>query len=347
MVLLTMIKRVTGNILDANVDALVNTVNTIGVMGKGIALQFRQAFPDNYDAYVRACENGEVQPGRMFVLRRLTNPRWIINFQTKRDWRHRSRLADIESGLTALIEIVASEGIRSIAVPPLGCGNGGLKWSEVRPRIEAAFANVDDVAVLLFEPKGAPKPEEMKVATTRPRMTAGGAALIGLMDNYALPWYRVTLLEIQKLAYFLQVAGEPLKLQFVKGKYGPYAETLHHVLQRIEGHFIRGYGDRSRAVSIQLLPGASEEASAFLGSDSPARRRLQRVSKLIEGFETPYSMELLATVHWLAIENPAVKEDPALAVTGVQAWNEHKKLTFSAEPIRVAWERLRAESWLV
>jgi hypothetical protein len=141
-------------------------------------------------------------------------------------------------------------------------------------------------------------------------MTAGRAALISLIDHYALPWYRVTLLEIQKLAYFLPAAGEPLKLDFVKGKYVPYAENLHHVLQRIEGHFIRDYGDRRRAASIQLLSGAREEATGFLASNSDTQSRLERVSALIEGFETPHSMELLATVHWLANEDPAAKTDP-------------------------------------
>jgi O-acetyl-ADP-ribose deacetylase (regulator of RNase III) len=341
-----MIKHVTGNILDSSADALVNTVNTVGVMGKGIALQFRQAFPDNYDAYVRACEHGEVQPGHMFVFHRLTHPRWIINFPTKRDWRHRARMADIDSGLKALIETVRHEDIKSIAVPPLGCGNGGLDWSEVRPRIESAFKSLADVAVFLYEPKGAPAADEMKIATSPPRMTAGRAALISLIDHYALPWYRVTLLEIQKLAYFLQAAGEPLKLDFVKGKYGPYAENLHHVLQRIEGHFIRGYGDRSRAASIQLLTGAREEATGFLVSNSETQSRLERVSALIEGFETPHSMELLATAHWLANEDSAARADPNDAVAGVQAWNEHKKLAFSAEHVRTAWHRLKERGWI-
>jgi O-acetyl-ADP-ribose deacetylase (regulator of RNase III) len=218
-------------------------------------------------------------------------------------------------------------------VPPLGCGNGGLDWRDVRPRIESAFKSLADVAVFLYEPKGAPAADEMKIATSRPRMTAGRAALISLIGHYALPWYSVTLLEIQKLAYFLQAAGEPLKLDFVKGKYGPYAENLHHVLQRIEGHFIRGCGDRSRAASIQLLTGAREEATGFLASNSDTQSRLERVSALIESFETPHSMELLATVHWLANEDPAARTDPKSAVGGVQAWNERKKLAFSTEHV--------------
>lgn len=346
MVLLTMIKLVTGNILDAPAEALVNTVNTVGVMGKGIALQFRQAFPDNYDAYARAAEKGEVQPGRMFVFHRLTHPRWIINFPTKRHWRHRSRLEDIDSGLVDLVATIRKEGIPSIAIPPLGCGNGGLDWRQVRPRIEAALASLTDVQVLVYEPKGAPVADEMKIATKRPNMTAGRAALIRLLADYALPWYRVTLLEIQKLAYFLQAAGQPLKLDFVKGKYGPYAENLHHVLQRIEGHFVRGYGDRSRAASIQLLTGTAEEADAVLNGDAETLARLKRVSELIEGFETPHSLELLATVHWLTGEDDRIRTNTSLAIEGVQQWNEHKKLAFSPAHITTAWERLKLQGWL-
>jgi hypothetical protein len=137
-----------------------------------------------------------------------------------------------------------------------------------------------------------------------------------------------------------------LKLDFVKGKYVPYAENLHHVLQRIEGHFIRDYGDRSRAASIQLLSGAREEATGFLASNSDTQSGLERVSALIEGFETPHSMELLATVHWLANEDPAAKTDPNDAVAGVQAWNEHKKLAFSAEHVRTAWQWLKEKGWI-
>jgi O-acetyl-ADP-ribose deacetylase (regulator of RNase III) len=229
-----MIERVTGNLLEADVEALVNTVNTVGIMGKGLALQFRQASPENYQAYRKACERKEVQPGQMFVFDtgQLTNPRYIINFPTKRHWRQKTRIQDIEDGLAALVEVVREKDIRSLAVPPLGCGNGGLDWDEVRPLIEQALSTLPDVQVLLYAPAGAPEAEQMHVATKRPNMTPGRAALLGVLDTYALPGYRLTMLEIQKLAYFLQVAGEPLRLEFTKGSYGPYTEVLHHVLQR-------------------------------------------------------------------------------------------------------------------
>jgi len=343
-----MIKLVTGNLLEADAEAIVNTVNTVGIMGKGIALQFRQAYPANYEAYKKACGHKEVQPGKMFVFttNRTVNPRYIINFPTKRHWKGKSRMEDVETGLVDLVRVVKELGIRSIAIPPLGCGNGGLKWSDVRVRIEGTFKNMPGVEAVLYEPSGAPEAEKMKVATKRPDMTPGRAALIGLMERYAVPGYHLTLLEIQKLAYFLQTTGEVLKLDFAKAKYGPYTETLHHVLQRIEGHFIRGYGDRSRYASIRLLPNAINEANSFLKSHPDTLQRLDRVAKLIEGFESPYGMELLATVHWLAQEDPLVKENGDAAVNGVKAWSEHKKQTFHPEHIKIAWSRLRDEGWI-
>src|SRR5262245_57928498 len=169
-----MITEVRGNLLDADVDALVNTVNTAGVMGKGVALQFKQAFPANYQAYKRACERGEVVLGRMFVFDngQLTRPRFIVNFPTKQHWRSRSRLSDIEAGVADLVGVIEGHGIRSIAIPALGCGNGGLDWADVEPRIEGALGAVPDVDVRLYPPQRAPAAGDMRISTERPRMTA-------------------------------------------------------------------------------------------------------------------------------------------------------------------------------
>jgi O-acetyl-ADP-ribose deacetylase (regulator of RNase III) len=341
-----MIYKAEGDLLGTNAEALVNTVNTVGVMGKGIALQFKLAFPDNYKAYEAACKHGEVELGKMFLFHRQSDPRVIINFPTKKHWRGKSKIGDIEAGLRALIEVVKKEKIRSIAVPPLGCGNGGLDWNDVRPRIERAFAGVPNVVVQLFHPEGAPKASEMKIATARPTMTFGRAVILVLLNRYALPGYRLTLLEIQKLAYFLQEVGEPLKLDFQKQRYGPYAENMHFVLQRMEGHFVRGYGDRSRDVSLELFPDAVHEAEEFLAAKSDVSERLTRVSTLIEGYETPYGLELLSTVHWVAVhENPEAKSEVDAAISGVVSWNNHKRRTFTVPRIAGAWNRLRAEGW--
>ena len=157
-----MIEVTRGDILKADAEALVNTVNCVGVMGRGIAAQFKRAYPKNFNAYQQACMRHEVQPGRMLIVEtgQLENPRWVINFPTKRHWRGNSRIEDIDAGLAALVADVRRLGIQSIAVPPLGCGLGGLDWAAVRPRIEQAFAALPGVTVLLFEPDGAPLPKE-------------------------------------------------------------------------------------------------------------------------------------------------------------------------------------------
>ncbi|WJQ13740.1 macro domain-containing protein [Geobacillus stearothermophilus] len=191
-------------------------------------------------------------------------PRVIINFPTKRHWKNKSRMEDIELGLADLIKVVKELNIKSIAIPPLGCGNGGLKWAEVRPKIEAAFKHLKEVEVHLYEPAGSPNPDQIKIRTKPPKMTRSRALLLMLMNDYSIPGYKLSLLEVQKLAYFLQVVGEPMRLRFEKGKYGPYADNLNHVLLRLDGHFIRGFGDRNRDAEIYLLPNVVQEAEQYL-----------------------------------------------------------------------------------
>lgn len=346
-----MIQYTSGNLLEADVDALVNTVNSVGFMGKGIALQFRQAFPANYLAYRSACQAGRVQPGRMFIFetRAVIGPSYIINFPTKRHWKGKSKLADIEAGLTALVEDVTRLGIRSLAIPPLGCGLGGLSWSDVRPRIEQAFSALPDVRVELFAPTGAPDAKTMPVHTPAPKMTRARALFITLMDLYSVMADRLTLLEIQKLAYFLQESGEPLRLRYAAGTYGPYAENLNKVLQTLEGHFTRGYGDSPHPDrDIELLPGAIEVAHGLLEqqADPACRGRLQQVAELIEGFETPYGMELLSSVHWVVRHGvPPARVDEEV-VTAVHGWNERKRRMFPEKHILVSLRRLTEAGWV-
>src|SRR5215468_10634121 len=158
-----MIEYRAGDILLTDAEALVNTVNCVGIMGRGIALQFKDAYPENFKAYEAACERGEVQPGRMFVFetRHITNPKYIINFPTKRHWRGKSRMEDIESGLRALAHEIRLRRIHSIAIPALGSGLGGLSWPAVRQRIESALSTFEDVDVIVFEPNGAPDSKVM------------------------------------------------------------------------------------------------------------------------------------------------------------------------------------------
>lgn len=177
-------------------------------------------------------------------------------------------------------------------------------------------------------------------------MTAGRALLVKLMEQYVGLAYRLTLLEVQKLAYFLQEAGEPLRLRYEPGHYGPYAANLNNVLERIEGHYVRGYGDSQKPdAEIGLLQGATQEADAFLASHKESRARLLRVAELIEGFETPYGMELLSSVHWVAKHGAKVRSADD-AIRAVHAWNERKWRMFSPSHIQVAWKQLDEAAWL-
>jgi O-acetyl-ADP-ribose deacetylase (regulator of RNase III) len=344
-----MIEYRTGDVLQADTEALINTVNCVGVMGRGVALQFKNAYPANFKFYEEACERGEVRPGHMLVFEtgQLTNPKYIINFPTKRHWRGKSRIEDIESGLKTLAEEIRKRHIHSIAVPPLGSGLGGLDWNDVRPRIEAALRGLIYVRVIIFEPHIGPESQIAVKSREVPKMTAGRAALVVLLQRYlgGLMDPFVTLLELHKLMYFMQEAGEPLKLRYAKAPYGPYAENLRHVLHHVEGHLLSGYADGGDAPDkqLQLVPGAIDEAESFLTDHTTTRERFDQVADLVEGFETPFGLELLATVHWVATREGA--SNPQEVAARTYAWNERKK-RFAPHQITLALDVLAKKHWL-
>ena len=347
-----MIKTSSGNLLQAPTEALVNTVNTEGVMGKGIALQFRQAYPEMFRSYADACRAGAVKLGQIDVFDLgglVSGPRWIFNFPTKGHWRAKSKLIDIQTGLEALIEAIERLGVQSVAVPPLGCGNGGLDWVDVRPMIERAFSKIPEVEVLLYPPSGSPDAAAMPNRTERPKMTVGRAALVALMDRYVQSLLDpvVSLLEVHKLMYFMQEAGQDLRLKYVAGQYGPYAGNLRHVLIKLEGHLLQGYGDGEDAPSkpIELMAGAVEEASDFIAADTVVAARIERVAALLSGYEDPYGMELLSSVHWVTCQNRAARDSVDVAIEAVHAWNARKRDTLKAPHLAKAWERLKLLKW--
>jgi len=343
-----MIEYTRGDILCEDAEALVNTVNCVGVMGRGIALQFKERFPGNFTAYAKACQRGEVQPGRMFVYEtgQLISPRYIINFPTKRHWRGPSQLADIDAGLLALVREVEERQIKSIAVPPLGSGLGGLEWDTVRPRIERALAPLSEVRVIIFEPRSEEVPQA-PVTGALPKMTPARASLIALIDRYLAglldPF--VTLLEIHKLMYFMQESGEKLQLRYTKGHYGPYAENLRHALRAVEGHFVSGFRDDgdSPGNELTLVPGAVPDARATLEQHPETKTRLERVASLVEGFETPFGLELLSTVHWVVTRDNVTVDDEVTAK--IYNWGDQKR-QFSRDQILLALTTLREKGWL-
>lgn len=349
---MSVIREVEGNLLQAPVDALVNTVNTVGVMGKGIALQFKRAYPAMFDEYQRAAKAGQIKPGRVQVwyTNALEGPRFVINFPTKRHWKSPSRLDDISAGLDDLARVVRDLGIASIAVPPLGAGNGGLDWDAVRPLIEQKLSALD-ADVLVYPPKATPSAGAMPERRPRPAMTRGRAALLAIMRAYLdATWDAPSLIEIQKLMYFLQVAGEPLRLKFIQGRYGPYADNLRHVLVELEGHYILGFGDGSARVQeaepLRLLSHELPEVDSELAHHPDTKDRVNRVLDLVSGYESPYGLELLASVHWVSSMDAATRQDPDRAALAVQGWTDRKRRLFTQDHVAKAWHTLDDHRWL-
>jgi len=319
-----------GNLLEADVDALVNTVNTVGVMGKGIALMFKEHFPENFHAYEAACKRKELQVGHMFVTKRhdLVGPKWIINFPTKKHWRQPSKLAWIESGLADLRRVIVENGIKSIALPPLGSGNGGLDWSEVRPLVGQALGALPDVRIVVFEPIA--KYQNVAKRAGVEKLTPARALIAELVRRYSVLGFECTLLEIQKLAWFLERSilktslSNPLDLRFSADRYGPYANRLAHLLNALDGSYLhcdKRISDASPFDLIWFDDSKRELVQAFLTTDDARdyRAPLNQSDFLIDGFQSPLGMELLATVDWLLFKEGVEPTIPALQM-GLRSW---------------------------
>lgn len=343
-----------GDLLTCDADALVNTVNTVGVMGKGVALQFKRAFPDMYRDYQRACTMGEVVPGKMHVYytKGPGSPSLIINFPTKRHWKEKSRLSDIRDGLTDLVRIVHDTHISSIALPPLGCGLGGLNWSDVYPLIKSAFSSVPDVMVFIFPPTLHDSPSHPVNQRAKLPLTWKISIILQIFERYHLFDYALTDLEAQKLLYFLQESGESLQLTFALSPYGPYAQELGHLLGELEGHYIerRAGGDACLENLIILLPSVHQRITAFMESNQmfypESEARVKRVLDLIRGFETPYGLELLATVHWICTKELSSISSYDQIITKMQSWNIPRKNLLNEKHIDIAWRRLYDYGWI-
>ncbi len=354
-----MITYTTGNLLDAEVEALVNTVNTVGVMGKGVALMFKERFPTNMAAYTKACKAGEVQTGRMFVTDtgELMGPRWIINFPTKRHWRARSQMTWIIDGLADLRRVINEHGIRSIAIPPLGAGNGGLSWAEVRPHIVQALGDLDGVKVVVYEPTA----QYQNVAKTKgvEKLTPARALIAELVRRYWVLGMECSFLEIQKLAWFLERAIEtegldnPLDLRFEAKHYGPYADRLRHLLDALDGSYLKSdkrIGDCEPLDTIWFNDAKRDKVALYLKTEAKAfLPALEKTTRLIDGFESPFGLELLSTVDWLLAQEHIAPEPQAL-LEGVSHWSEgeyaarRKLKLFDLPKLELALNRLQQVS---
>jgi O-acetyl-ADP-ribose deacetylase (regulator of RNase III) len=308
-----------GNLLEADVEAVVNTVNTVGVMGRGIALMFKERFPENYRTYQAACKAREVRTGQMFVTAsdELQGPRWIINFPTKEHWKAPTRIEWVKSGLADLVRVIQEKGIRSIALPPLGCGNGGLQWSDVRPLIVSALSRLEGVEVVVYEPTE--KYQNVAKREGVQKLTVARALVAETIRRYWVLGIECTLLEIQKLAWFLERSmvlrgmDNVLNLQFQADRYGPYSPRLNHLLNSLDGSYLRSdkrISDCGPMDTIAFADSQAEVVSLFFKSEEGKEYAviLEDTARWIDGFQSPLGMELLATVDWLLQKESAELE---------------------------------------
>lgn len=338
-----------GNMFETDAEAIVNTVNCVGVMGKGVALEFKNRWPDNFKAYKKLCDDKQLRPGHMFVfdagdMLSEVKPRFLINFPTKDHWRAKSEMSYIEDGLEDFVAQLKQFKIKSVALPPLGCGNGGLPWRDVKAVIEQKLSDIDDVEFIVYAPREEQlAPEYQNIPS---QMTVPRAILVKTICEFEKYFGgHLTRISLQKIVYFLQVMKVDFGLQFAKQQNGPYSEKLHAAFKGMEkSKYIIGYCDDEPAV--QATQAALAEADEFLSSQCSIDHDqiIKKLGLLIEGYESPYGMELLGSVHYLW-SHEGIKS-PAAMVTAIQSWNEHKHSHFPPSAIERAYGRLQEDGFI-
>jgi Predicted phosphatase homologous to the C-terminal domain of histone macroH2A1 len=344
-------KFIKGNLLEAQTQALVNTVNTVGVMGKGIALQFKEAFPNNYKLYLSACKRNELQPGKLLVVREATleGEKIIINFPTKTEWFQKSKYEYVQLGLLELVKVIKEYNIKSIAIPPLGCGNGGLKWEKVKPMMEEYLSSLSDVDIQIYEPndevKKILKEQEVK---KNAKLTPARAMLLYSMFYFESLGENSSLFVANKLAYFLQRLGEKTfnKLKFEASHYGPYSVGVIHVLHALNGKYLKGLEqmDVKAFEPLELSYDMASEVSEYVKREltSEQRDKLKNLLKLIDGFQSALSLEILATVDFVRKDNPSMHESDI--ILAIKKWSYRKENLFKPKYISVALNHLQIYS---
>ena len=339
-----MIRFVKGNLLESTAQALVNTVNTVGVMGKGIALQFKEAYPNNYILYRNACKDKLVQVGSMFITKEQNVygiNKIIVNFPTKTTWRKPSEYSYIEKGLKDLKDKILELHIESIAIPPLGSHNGGLDWNVVKQMIISQLSDLD-CEINLYEPNEAII-ELMK--SERVKLTPERAMLLYMLCSLVSEGEFASEFAAEKLAYFLQKFGaaDSLKLHFRKYYYGPYSGKVRFVLHYLNGSYLKGVGQMEQKPfdPIWLLPDTFRDVQNFLASEEnkPYEDICKTTASFLSGYYSNYLLELLSTVDFILHNNEDLKEwlimQPQevfeLVVRHINQWSECKKYLFNNE----------------
>ncbi|WP_300730445.1 macro domain-containing protein [uncultured Rikenella sp.] len=340
-----MISYTKGNMLESPTQALVNTVNTVGIMGKGIALQFKMMFPNNFRAYQQACKEGRVRVGHMFVTheRMLSGEeKIIINFPTKEHWRSPSQYSFVTEGLDDLRRVIQDENIQSITLPPLGCGNGGLKWDTVRQMIEDKLSDLDcDIHIYTPNHQVAEilKKENCKLTPAR-------AMLLDVFYDLVQNDEYVSLFAGEKICYFLQRFGAEkiFNLTYKPYFYGPYSGKVKFVIHALNGQYIHGYESREKHAFDPLMIDMSmrDELQAYINKKLTTEQKniLIRTKKFLSGFYSTFSMELLSSVDFIIQQHDCRSKEEILG--DITHWNERKSKLFNQiRYVEIALARLQ------
>lgn len=324
-----MIQYVEGNILESDAMALVNTVNLVGVMGKGIALQFKKQFPINFKLYKKACEENTIGIGKLLVTKEQTvfGEKIIINFPTKKDWRKSSEYSYIEDGLDDLIRIIGEYHIKSVANPPLGAGNGGLHWEIVKKIIEGKLSSLP-IDIIVYEPN-AVIVDRMK--SERVKLTPARALLLYVLFDLVKHGEYISEFSTEKICYFLQRFGanELFKLKFEAKYYGPYSGKVRFVLNALNGSYILGYSDMDKKPfeSLSLIADSFGEIEDIVNKNDFLRDVAAKTKCFLDGFYSDFGLELLSSIDYVMCQYGNISVDEIYQ--RLSQWNHRKGKIFN------------------
>lgn len=357
-----MVKVLIGDIFESRAQTLINTVNTVGIMGKGIALGFRKRFPEMFNDYVIRCERHELRLGKPYLYRRVTPPN-IINFPTKEHWRSVSKLSDIIQGLDYLADHIREWQIISLAVPPLGCGEGKLEWRVVGPTLYRHLANMR-IPIELYAPFGTPHAElqsefleraqalQQSIGRSTPdfHVEPGWVALVAIIEEVSKERYHwpIGRIGFQKLAYFATEAGIPTGLEYRRGSYGPYAPEVKQVLSSLINNGLIVEQKRGRMLAAQVGPTYADARRGYEPFLSQWRPQIARVVDLVVRMDTD-AAEIAATVHFAANRLREEKDrQPAEAeiLNYVKQWKLRRRPALDETDVALAIRRLNILGWI-
>lgn len=345
-----MIKYITGNLFESKTEALVNTVNTLGIMGKGIALQFKKLFPNNFKVYKDLCDKKEFQIGNLLIIKDqnvITGEKTIINFPTKKHWKSPSEYEFIEKGLDELIKAINQKNIKSIALPPLGSGNGGLQWYKVKEIINNKLSDIQNCEIIVYEPNSNVK-EVLK--KERVKLTPARAMLLFMLFELVKNGEFVTEFASEKLCYFLQRFGaqKHFNLNYSANFYGPYSGKVKHVLNYLNGSYIMGYAgkDKKPFEHLSLLVDSEKAVGDYINQNEELQKIVLDTNEFLTGFYSSFGLELLSTVDYIAQSNNISDKDSIKEK--LNNWSDRKKTLFSDDRfVDISINHLKKSSLLI